>query len=135
MGRTVLEVLADFPSCRMPLEHFLELVAPMTPRYYSISSSPKEHPQQVHVTAVIVQYTSPTGRVHDGVCTSWLSSLHATHDLVPAFIRKSTFKLPRDPSIPIVMIGPGTGVAPFRGFIQDRKHWRMCLQPLWLQSR
>lgn len=120
-------MLTEFSSCKMPLEHFVELVAPMAPRYYSISSSPKEHPQRVHITAVVVQYQTPTGRIHDGVCTSYLSTLQPGVDMVPAFIRKSTFKLPRNAATPIIMVGPGTGVAPFRGFIQDRKHWRTYL--------
>jgi hypothetical protein len=61
----------------------------------------------------------PTGRVHDGVASSYLQRC-AAGERVPAFIRRSTFKLPAAPSAPVVMVGPGTGLAPFRGFIQVR---------------
>jgi len=122
--RTLLECLEDFPSCKPSFIHVIELIPPTKPRYYSISSSPKQHPNTVHVTAVVLEYKTGTGRVHKGVCTNWMARKNVeseTHHL-PCFIRTSTFRLPKDPKTPIIMIGPGTGVAPFRGFIQDRKH-------------
>lgn len=84
----------------------------------------KLHPTTVHITAVLVQYETPTGRVNKGVATTFLAQKHP-HDgeplpRVPIFIRKSQFRLPTKPETPIIMIGPGTGLAPFRGFIQER---------------
>lgn len=117
--RTVLEVLEAFPSCKPPIGDMLELLPRLVPRYYSISSSLNANPGKVHVTAVVVEFTTPSGRFHKGVATHWLSSL-PTGRKIPCFVRKSNFHLPRQLNTPILMIGPGTGLAPFRGFIQER---------------
>ncbi|ERL91636.1 NADPH--cytochrome P450 reductase isoform X2 [Dendroctonus ponderosae] len=124
-NRNIVHILEDLPSCKPALDHLCELLPRLQPRYYSISSSPKEHPNTVHVTAVLVEYQTPTGRVNKGVATTWLrekipSPDSATPLTVPIFIRKSQFRLPTKPQVPIIMVGPGTGVAPFRGFIQER---------------
>lgn len=123
--RTVLCVLNDFPSVDIPFDHFLEAAPKMSPRMYSISSSLREHPGRVHITAVVVNYVTPTKRTHKGVTTTWLARAIPKDDesiLVPVFIEKSSFRLPKDPLTPVLMVGPGTGLAPFRGFIQERKH-------------
>jgi len=124
--RTVLCVLRDFPSVNIPFDHFIEAAPKLGPRMYSISSSIKETPGRVHITAVVVTYETPTGRLHKGVCTTWLSKALPTSEdkaiFVPVFVEKANFKLPKDPANPIIMVGPGTGLAPFRGFIQERKH-------------
>ena len=77
----------------------------------------------VSITAVLVEYQTRTGRTQLGVTTNWLKFKKPINDLkptVPIYVRKSQFRLPFKPSVPIIMIGPGTGLAPFRGFIQDR---------------
>lgn len=122
--RTLTEVLAAFPNTRPPLDFVLELLPRLQPRYYSISSSPSAHPGTVHVTAALVEYTTSAGRVHNGVATSWFAledQIPSASNVpkVPIFIRKSGFHLPK-PDVPIIMVGPGTGLAPFRGFLHER---------------
>jgi NADPH-ferrihemoprotein reductase len=122
-NRSLLHILEDLPSCKPPLDLVCELLPRLQSRYYSISSSSKVYPESVHLTAVLVQYQTPTGRTNKGVATTWLSNKKPNPEQavrVPAFIRKSQFRLPARPQTPIIMIGPGTGIAPFRGFIQER---------------
>lgn len=111
------------PSVDAPIDHLCELLSRLQPRYYSISSSPKLHPTKVHITAVLVDWVTPTNRNQKGVATWYLKNKVPTESLkptAPVFIRKSQFRLPFKPTTPVIMVGPGTGIAPFRGFIQDR---------------
>lgn len=116
--------MEDIKSCKPPIDHLCELLPRLQPRYYSISSSSKLHATTVHVTAVLVQYDTPTGRTNKGVATTYLAKKHPTTadplPRIPIFIRKSQFRLPTKTETPIIMVGPGTGLAPFRGFIQER---------------
>lgn len=86
--------------------------------------SPQVHPNAIHICAVTVEYETKTGRLNKGVATNWLKSKvpneNGSNSLVPMYVRKSQFRLPFKPSTPVIMIGPGTGIAPFIGFIQER---------------
>ncbi|XP_050492302.1 NADPH--cytochrome P450 reductase isoform X1 [Bombus huntii] len=121
-NRNIVHILEDIPSLKPALDHLCELLPRLQCRYYSISSSPKLYTTSIHITAVVVEYKTPTGRVNKGVTTSWLKEKHPSDPpcYVPIFVRKSQFRLPTRPSIPIIMVGPGTGIAPFRAFIQER---------------
>jgi sulfite reductase (NADPH) flavoprotein alpha-component len=93
----------------------------LPPRLYSISSSPKAHPGEVHLTVGIVRYEH-NGRPRKGVCSTFLSDRVAAGTPVPVFVHASPgFKPPKDPATPMIMVGPGTGVAPFRAFLEERR--------------
>ena len=92
----------------------------LQPRLYSISSSPAAHPGRVHLTVGAVRYEAH-GRHRQGVCSTYLADRATPEDSVPVFFHHSPgFRLPVDRSRPIIMVGPGTGIAPFRAFMQDR---------------
>lgn len=121
-SRNIVHVLEDLPSIKIPIDHLCELLPRLQPRFYSISSSPKVHPHSVHITAVLVEYQAAAdnnNRTIKGVCTSYLLP-RSPGQTVMCYLRKSQFRIPSKPEVPIIMIGPGTGLAPFRGFIQER---------------
>ncbi|KAF4791042.1 NADPH--cytochrome P450 reductase [Turdus rufiventris] len=122
--RNILAILQDMPSLHPPIDHLCELLPRLQARYYSIASSSKVHPNSIHICAVTVEYETKTGRLNKGVATNWLKGKvpeqNGSSSLVPMYVRKSQFRLPFKPSTPVIMIGPGTGIAPFIGFIQER---------------
>jgi sulfite reductase (NADPH) flavoprotein alpha-component len=119
LGMEVVDFLIEHPSIKWTPQEFVDMVAKLTPRLYSISSSLKAHPDQVHFTIDVVSYES-RGRMRKGVCSTFLAE-RANGVPVPVFPNSSKFRLPEDGNTPIIMVGPGTGVAPFRAFLQDRQ--------------
>ncbi|MEO1323893.1 MAG: cytochrome P450 [Pseudomonadota bacterium] len=121
--KSVLDILEEFPACELPFGVFLELIPWLTPRYYSISSSMMAQSDRCSITVGLVEGPARAGNgTYRGVCSTHLSRL-SEGDIVQAVVQQpsAAFRLPEDPSIPIIMIGPGTGLAPFRGFIQARQ--------------
>ncbi|KAM3332307.1 hypothetical protein ACQJBY_027861 [Aegilops geniculata] len=119
-SRTVLEVLEGFPSVHMPFEWLVQLTPPLKKRAFSISSSPLVHPNQIHLTVSIVSWLTPFKRTRQGLCSTWLAGLSPNEEnLIPCWVHKGSLPPPK-PSIPLVLIGPGTGCAPFRAFVEER---------------
>lgn len=117
----VLAALEKFPGIRPDPEAFIESLEELRPRYYSIASSLRAEPGKVALTVDHVRYTVKE-RQRQGVASSWLSERAPIGSRVKAFIQHAPhFRLPRDGETPIVMIGPGTGIAPFRAFLQERR--------------
>ena len=120
--KSALDLLEEYPACTLPFEVYLEMLPPLRPRYYSIASSPLVAPNACSLTVAVVEAPARSGRgTFAGICTNYLRS-HVAGEVVYAFVKdtKSAFRLPSDPATPIIMIGPGTGFAPFRGFLQER---------------
>ncbi|XP_030078359.1 nitric oxide synthase, inducible [Microcaecilia unicolor] len=119
---TILEVLQEFPSIEVSTTFLLTQLPAQKPRYYSISSSPDMHPGEIHLTVAVVNYKTKGGQgpLHHGVCSTWLNTMKL-NEMVPCFVRSaSNFQLPDNPSKPCILIGPGTGISPFRSFWQQR---------------
>jgi NADPH-ferrihemoprotein reductase len=122
---TILEILRSLPSpLVVPAEELLQILPPLLPRYYSISSSLRflQPVLAASVTCARVDYVSPTGRPHPGVASHWLYAIQkreGVENKVAAFVRSSPFRMPSS-GRPAIMIGPGTGIAPFMGFLQRR---------------
>jgi cytochrome P450/NADPH-cytochrome P450 reductase len=120
--RSVFDLLEEYPACELPLHVYLEMLSLLAPRYYSISSSPSVDGSRCSVTVAVVEGQAASGRgVYKGICSNYLAGRRAG-ETVYATLRetKAGFRLPADPAVPIIMIGPGTGLAPFRGFLQER---------------
>ncbi|XP_039746679.1 nitric oxide synthase-like protein isoform X1 [Pararge aegeria] len=136
---TLPEVLTQFSSARPSASLLAAILSPLQPRFYSISSSPIAHPKRLHLTVAVVTYRTQDGEgpVHYGVCSNYLMD-RKPGDEVYLFIRSApNFHLPHDLSVPLILIGPGTGIAPFRGFWHHRKallniRTRSNTGPVWL---
>lgn len=120
-GRHLLDLVADYPLSGIEAAEFVRVLRPMAPRLYSIASSPHATPDEVHLTVRIVAYES-LGRQRGGVVSTALGAATDAHARVCVYPhRNPAFRLPADPDAPIIMIGPGTGVAPFRAFVAERE--------------
>jgi sulfite reductase (NADPH) flavoprotein alpha-component len=118
-GRELIDLFLEFPQTGMSAQDFAGLLRPMPPRLYSIASSLSAHSEEVHLTVAVVRYEG-NGRKRKGVCSSYLAE--RVGQTVPCYLHPNkNFKLPEDSSTPIIMVGPGTGIAPFRAFIEERK--------------
>jgi cytochrome P450/NADPH-cytochrome P450 reductase len=120
--KSVFDLLLEHPACELPFHAYLEMLSLLAPRYYSISSSPSVDAGRCSITVGVVAGAAASGRgTYKGVCSNYLAD-RRTGDVVYATVRetKAGFRLPDDTSVPIIMIGPGTGLAPFRGFLQER---------------
>eukprot|EP01122_Echinamoeba_exundans_P001622 TRINITY_DN11641_c0_g1_i1.p1 TRINITY_DN11641_c0_g1~~TRINITY_DN11641_c0_g1_i1.p1 ORF type:complete len:673 (-),score=98.26 TRINITY_DN11641_c0_g1_i1:100-2118(-) len=123
--KTLPQLLRMFPSVRLDFEDLLELTPALQCRYYSISSSPLVLPNALDLTVVRHRFGSADGSsVMNGLCSTFLNEV-SVGDVVRVFVKPTLFKLPEDPAVPILMIGAGTGLAPMRGFIQEREMLRM----------
>ncbi len=120
-GADLCEMLERFPSARPALPDLAAALPRLQPRLYSISSSLKRHPGQVHLTVGVVRFES-AGRWRNGVASHFLGVRSNGGDPVRIFVHRSPkFRLPADPNTPIIMVGPGTGIAPFLAFLQERE--------------
>ena len=119
-GRDLLDLLRDFGPWKASAEEIVSLLRKMPPRLYSIASSFTANPEEVHLTIGTVRYTTH-GRERKGVCSVLCAERLQEGDTLPVFIQQNKhFKLPESQDKDIIMVGPGTGIAPFRSFIQER---------------
>ncbi|KAJ1649970.1 NAPDH-dependent diflavin reductase [Dispira simplex] len=120
--RTIVEVLRDFKSHHIPLDYLFDIFPDIRPRAFSIASSLHAHPDEIHLTIGIVEYWTKLSTQRRGVCTKWLKALDPAMNSItlPVTLKRGTMRLPTSPAVPVIMVGPGTGVAPMRSFIQER---------------
>ncbi len=120
-GRGVIDFVTDYPDVDWDPEEFVEQLRPLTPRLYSIASSPEVYPNAIHTTVAAVRYDA-YGRDRKGVCSTFLADRVQPGASVPIYLQPNNhFGLPEEPERPIIMVGPGTGIAPFRAFLQERR--------------
>lgn len=130
-GRDTLDLLLQFPQAEFAAAEFIALLKPLQHRAYSISSSGKMYPESVHLTVASVRYDS-FNRHHKGVCSTFLADLVDDNTEVRCFFTPNkVFRVPEDNSLPMIMVGPGTGIAPFRAFLQERQY-RQASGKNWL---
>lgn len=119
-GRDIVDLLQDYPS-EITAENLIKILRPLQPRYYSIASSPKAYHGELHLTVGVVNYEN-AGREKHGTCSTYLSEVAVEDEKVPIFIERNPgFRLPENDETPIIMVGAGTGIAPYRAFVQHRE--------------
>ncbi|MFF0203754.1 molybdopterin-dependent oxidoreductase [Streptomyces sp. NPDC005017] len=129
-GRQAVDVAAEF-GLRAAAQEWAEVLGRLQPRMYSISSSPLTDPGLVSLTVSVVRYENLAGRARQGVCSPFLADAEPGTPVPVRVQRAPHFRVPADPSVPAVMVGPGTGVAPFVGFLEERRA-RGHRAPNWL---
>ncbi|MDM5092250.1 assimilatory sulfite reductase (NADPH) flavoprotein subunit [Aeromonas rivipollensis] len=137
----VVDVLKRFPSS-LSADQLVKLLRPLTPRLYSIASAQSEVEEEVHLTVGVVRYPQEDGTVRSGGASSYLADRLAEDAEVRVFVEHNdNFRLPVNPDTPVIMVGPGTGIAPFRAFMQEReaqgaegKNWLIFGNPHFTQD-
>jgi sulfite reductase (NADPH) flavoprotein alpha-component len=120
-GLEVIDFLLGQPAIRFTPDEFVSKLRKLQPRLYSVGSSLKAYPGQVHLIIASVRYESH-GRKREGVASIYLAERIGKNTPIPMFVHVAKgFRLPEDPATPIIMVGPGTGIAPFRAYLQERK--------------
>lgn len=118
--REYVDLLAEFPSAKLTPQEFVDHQRKLMPRLYSIASSSRVHPTEIHLTVAVVRYTT-NHRERHGVCSTFLADRARVNETpAPVFVSNSHFGPPEDGAKDAIMVGPGTGIAPFRAFVQDR---------------
>ncbi|KAL3041269.1 hypothetical protein OYC64_019463 [Pagothenia borchgrevinki] len=123
--RSALEVLADFPhtTAELKVDFLLDLFPEIQPRSFSIASSLLAHPQRLQILVAVVRYKTKMYKPRRGLCSSWFASLDPQAQgevYVPLWVKKGSLKFPKEKDPPVIMVGPGTGLAPFRSAVQER---------------
>jgi sulfite reductase (NADPH) flavoprotein alpha-component len=119
--RGLIDLLHDYPNVLREPSDLVAMLPRLSPRLYSISSSPAAHAGEIHTTVAVVRYRSHN-RERGGVCSTLLADRRKTGEALPIYIQPNKrFRLPEDSAAPIIMIGPGTGIAPFRSFLHERR--------------
>ncbi len=122
-GRDFIDLLNDFPPEELESEDLYQILRKLPPREYSISSSYQSLPDEVHITVGAVRYNTH-GRDRSGVCSVQFAERIQPGDTVPIYLKRNpNFKFPKDGDTPVIMIGPGTGIAPFRAHMQEREEY------------
>ena len=122
-GRDFIDLLNDFPPEELEPEDLYQILRKLPPREYSISSSYQSLPDEVHITVGAVRYNTH-GRDRSGVCSVQFAERIQPGDTVPIYLKRNpNFKFPKDGDTPVIMIGPGTGIAPFRAHMQEREEY------------
>jgi sulfite reductase (NADPH) flavoprotein alpha-component len=120
-GRGLIDLLLEFPGVVQAPEDLIAMLPRLSPRLYSISSSPLAHAGQIHTTVAVVRYNAHN-RERGGVCSTLFADRASISDRLPLYIQPNKrFRIPSDSDAPMIMIGPGTGIAPFRGFLHERR--------------
>jgi sulfite reductase (NADPH) flavoprotein alpha-component len=118
--REYVDLLAEFPSAKLTPQEFVDHLRKLMPRLYSIASSPRVFPTEIHLTVAVVRYET-NGRDRVGVASTFMADrVQVGTTSTPVFVSHSHFGPPEDGSKDVIMVGPGTGIAPFRAFVQDR---------------
>lgn len=119
-GREIIDLLEGHPAKQLTAQQFVDILRKLPPRLYSIASSPKAHPGEVHLTVAAVRYHTH-GKSRKGVASTYLAD--AAHKGAPVSVyihHNKNFRLPENGDTPVIMVGPGTGIAPFRAFVEER---------------
>lgn len=119
-GRDSIDLLEEHPEVKLSAREFAGSLRRMRPRLYSVASGPKAHAGLAHLTVAVVRYEH-RGRARLGVASTYLAERIGDGGIAPVFLHRAKFRMPEDGAAPMIMVGPGTGVAPFRAFLQERE--------------